>query len=187
MTFQDVREYRRFRVWEMHRQGYKQQEIADALGLSQSGVSRILKRAKEGGEAALRTRKAPGAKPRLSDAQRAELLKKLERGAEAFGFEGNVRTTKRIARMIEEEFGVHYHPDYIGPLLRGMGWSWQKPTVRARQRDEQAIRAWVKKRWPEIKKKPKKKAAHSCSWMSRPSTCCLAWYTPGHPKERHRF
>ena len=163
MGNQDMREYRRFRAWEMHQQGYTQQAIADALGLSQSGVSRILKRAREGGPDALKSRKAPGAKPRLSDAQKAELLQKLEQGAEAFGFEGDVWTTKRIARMIEKEFGVRYHPDYIGPFLRQMGWSWQKPEVRATQRDEQAIRKWKAERWPEIKKKPGGKAANSCS------------------------
>lgn len=152
----DTKEHRRFRVWEMHKQGYRQQAIADALGLSQSGVSRIIKRGREGGKAALKTRQAPGAKPRLSQVQKAELLEKLKQGAEAFGFEGAVWTTRRIARLIEDEFGVHYHPDYIGPLLRGLGWSWQKPSVKATQRDEQAIQEWLEKRWLEIKEKAEK-------------------------------
>lgn len=151
----DWREYRRMRVWEMHQQGYKQQAIADALGLSQAGVNYIIKRAQEGGEAALRKKKAPGAKPRLSPEQKEALLVKLEQGAEAFGFEGDVWTTKRIAHMIREEFGVSYHHDYIGPLLRSLGWSFQKPVVRATQRDEEAIATWREKRWPELKKSPK--------------------------------
>ena len=119
------REYRRMRVWEMHKQGYTQQAIADALGLSQGGVSYILGRVQEGGLDALRRQKSPGAKPRLTEKQKEELLAKLEQGAESFGFEGDVWTTKRIAQMIQEEFGVRYHHDYIGPLLRSMGWSFQ--------------------------------------------------------------
>ena len=151
----DWREYRRMRVWQMHQQGYKQQAIADALGLSQGGVSYIIRRAQEGGEEALQRKKAPGAKPRLNPEQKEELLAKLEQGAEAFGFEGDVWTTKRIAQMIREEFGVSYHHDYIGPLLRSLGWSFQKPVVRATQRDEEAIAAWREERWPELKKSPK--------------------------------
>jgi len=151
----DWREYRRMRVWQMHQQGYKQQAIADALGLSQGGVSYIIKRAREGGEEALQKKKAPGAKPRLNSEQKEALLAKLEQGAEAFGFEGDVWTTKRIAQMIREEFGVSYHHDYIGPLLRSLGWSFQKPVVRATQRDEEAIAAWREVRWPELKKSPK--------------------------------
>ena len=151
----DWREYRRMRVWEMHQQGYKQQAIAAALGLSQGGVSYIIRRAQEGGVEALQRKKAPGAKPRLNDEQKEALLAKLEQGAEAFGFEGDVWTTKRIAQMIREEFGVSYHHDYIGPLLRNLGWSFQKPVVRATQRDEEAIAAWREERWPELKKSPK--------------------------------
>ena len=151
----DWREYRRIRVWEMHQQGYKQQMIATALGLSQGGVSYIIRRVQEGGEEALQRKKSPGAKPRLNDEQKEVLLTKLEQGAEAFGFEGAVWTTKRIAQMIREEFGVGYHHDYIGPLLRGLGWSFQKPVVRATQRDEGAIAAWREERWPELKKSPK--------------------------------
>jgi transposase len=37
-------------------------------------------------------------------------------------------------------------------LLRALGWSVQRPTGQARQRDEKAIRTWKAKRWPELKK-----------------------------------
>ena len=33
------REGRRLRAWELHQQGWKQQEIADALGVTQGAVS----------------------------------------------------------------------------------------------------------------------------------------------------
>ena len=146
------REYRRKRTWEMHQQGYKQQAIADALGLTQSGVSHIIKRAKQGGASALEHHKSPGAPKRLSEKQRQQLLVELAKGAEAHGYAGDVWTTERIAHFIEQQFQVKYHPDYIGPLLRQLGWSPQRPVVRASQRDEAAIQAWVTKQWPALKK-----------------------------------
>lgn len=148
------RAYRRQRVWEMHQQGYKQQVIADALGLTQGGVSHILKRAKTGGESALNHHKPPGAPRRLNDEQRQQLLVELAKGAEAHGYAGDVWTTERIAHFINQRFKVKYHPDYIGPLLRQLGWSPQRPIVRASQRDEAAIQEWVTNKWPELKKKP---------------------------------
>jgi transposase len=157
----DWREYRRQRVWEMHRQGYKQTEIAQALGLSQGGVSHILARAQAGGEAALRQRKPPGAPARLNAEQKAELLEKLAQGAEAHGFAGQVWTCERIAQLIQREYSVSYHPDYIGPLLRQLGWSVQRPVVRASQRNEEAIAQWRDEQWPQIQKKPRQKATRS--------------------------
>lgn len=146
------REYRRQRAWEMHQQGYKQQAIAEALGLTQSGVSHLVKRAKQGGESALEQHKPPGAPRRLTAEQRQQLLVELAKGAEAHGYAGDVWTTERIADFIHQRFQVKYHRDYIGPLLRQLGWSPQRPIVRATQRDESAIHEWVTKKWPELKK-----------------------------------
>lgn len=148
------REYRRKRAWEMHQQGYKQQAIADALGLTQSGVSHIIKRAKQGGERALDHHTSPGAPRRLSEEQRQQLVVELGKGAEAHSYAGDVWTSERIAHFIEQRFKVKYHPDYIGPLLRQLGWSPQRPLVRASQRNETGIHDWVTNKWPELKKEP---------------------------------
>jgi transposase len=151
---QNWREYRRLRAWEMHQQGYKQGEIADALGLTQSAVSRIIARAEEGGVVALQHHKPPGRRAQLSAEQQQQLLSELSQGAEEHGFAGDVWTTERIAQFIAQRFGVKYHRDYIGPLLRQLGWSPQRPIVRASQRDEVAIEQWVTITWPELQKKP---------------------------------
>lgn len=150
----DWREGRRLRAWELHLIGWKQQAIATALGVTQGAVSQWLKRAREGGVAALYRRPAPGAAPRLSVEQRAQLPGLLTRGAEAFGFVGDVWTQPRVAAVIRREFGVCYHPSQVGRILRACGWSRQKPVKRASQRDEAAIERWRQEEWPGIKKKP---------------------------------
>jgi transposase len=58
-----------------------------------------------------------------------------------------------VAEVVRREFGIRYHVDHIGRVLRKMGWSPQKPERRARERDEAAIQRWVKVEWPRIKKK----------------------------------
>jgi transposase len=152
---QNWREYRRLRVWEMHQQGQRQQAIAAALGLTQGAVSQIIARAEAGGVTALQYHKPQGAKPRLTVAQKDDLLGKLRQGATAYGFQGDVWTCARIAQLIAQTFGVTYHPDYIGPLLRQLGWSVQRPIVRATQRDETAIAEWTATDLPALKKSPR--------------------------------
>jgi transposase len=146
-------ENRRFRALDLHEQGWLQGEIAEALGVTQSCVSQWLSRARREGPDALRNHLPPGPTPRLTDEQRARLPTLLARGAEAFGFAGEVWTTARIADVIRREFGVDYHRAHISKLLRAIGWSLQKPARRAIQRDEQAIERWRRDRWPDLKKK----------------------------------
>jgi transposase len=147
------REGRRLRAWELHQKGWKQQEIAEALGVTQGAVSQWLKRAQDEGVVGLRHRPPPGAAPRVSSEQRDQLLELLAHGAEAFGFRGDVWTQPRVAALIRDWFGVSYDPSQVGRILKASGWSSQKPVHRATQRDEAAIRRWKEERWPEIKKR----------------------------------
>jgi transposase len=157
----DWREGRRLRAWELKQQGWQQQAIAAALGVTPGAVSQWLSRAKQGGIEALRRRPAPGPAPKLTPEQRAQIPALLARGAEAFGFRGEVWTARRVATVLRREFGVTYHPNHVGKLLRAAGWSAQKPIRRATQRDEAAIAAWYADRWPALKKRPSRKGGRS--------------------------
>ena len=151
----DWREGRRLRAFELKQQGWSQQRIAEALGVSKGAVSQWMKRARHGGgPKALRRRPAPGATPRLSEDQRAKLPELLARGAQAHGFRGEVWTCERVATVIRREFGVSYHPAHVSRVVRALGLSLQKPMRRANQRDEEAIRHWKEQRWPQLKKGP---------------------------------
>jgi transposase len=150
----DWRAGRRLRALELKERGWKQSEIAEALGVSEGAVSQWMKRAREEGAQALRHKPPPGAPSRLSDEQRARLPELLARGAQAHGFRGEVWTCERVAIVIRKEFGVSYHPAHVSRVVWGLGLSLQKPMRRANQRDEQAIRRWKEERWPELKKGP---------------------------------
>ena len=152
----DWREERRKRAWELKQAGWKQQEIAVALGVTEGAVSQWMTRARMGGEEALKAHPAPGAKARLTAEQQAQIPAVLAKGAAAYGFEGDVWNSRRLAVAFKREFDVSYHPDHCGSLVRKMGYSLQKPITRASQRNEQAIERWKTQRWPRLKKKPSK-------------------------------
>ena len=117
-----------------------------------------MKCGREGGEEALKAHPAKGAKPRLTAEQRAHIPAVLAKGAPAYGFRGEVWNSRRLAVAIQREFGVSYHPDHCGYLVRKMGYSMQKPVERATQRNERAIEHWKAHHWPQLKKKPSKKS-----------------------------
>src|SRR5215211_9129735 len=150
-----LNEWRRQRAWALHREGWTGAAIAAALDVTPGAVSQWLKKARAGGAAALQVRIPPGPTPKLTAEQQAQLPALLAHGAEAYGFLGDVWTTKRVAALIKQEFGIRYHPAHVSRLLRAVGWSPQKPIRRATQRDEAAIERWTTERWPALQAKPK--------------------------------
>ena len=82
--------------------------------------------------------------PRSDEFTKQELVKKLEEGAVAAGFPTEQWTQARVKKVIEREFGVVYHQNYICRWLDDLRWSVQKPDPRAIERDEDLIRTWLK-------------------------------------------
>jgi transposase len=154
---QDWREARRLRAWELKQKGWKQKDIAEALGVSKGAVSQWFKKAEQEGIEGLRKRTGGGPKARLSVEQVNQLPALLSQGAEHFGFRGDVWTRARVVAVIRQTFGVAYSRTHVGWLLDKIGWSRQKPLTRASQRDEVAIERWRSETWPEVQKKPNRR------------------------------
>jgi putative transposase len=79
----------------------------------------------------------------------------------AAGFATARWTLRRIAALIEREFGVHYHPHYLERPLKAHGFSVQHPATRAKERDELVIAVWPKRDWVVLKRRPSGRAARS--------------------------
>ncbi len=158
---QDWQEGRRLRAWELFEQGWKAIRIAEALGVTRSAVSQWLTAGRAGGREALRRRPRGHPAAKLTAEQRAELPDLLAKGAEAYGFIGEVWTTARVAEVIRRQFGVRHHPAHVSRILKAMHWTVQKPVRRASQRDEAAITAWREERVPALQAKPVRRSAPS--------------------------
>ena len=161
---------RRQRAWKLHRRGWPHALIAEALGVTEGAISRWIGVASRDGSKALRAKSRLGQSARLSKLQLQKLPSLLDKGAEAYGFLGAVWTCRRISEVIQREFCVQYHPSHVSRLLHQLEWSYQKPLLRATQRDEAIIADWLSNRWPEIKKKPTNKGVVSSSSMNQVST-----------------
>jgi transposase len=93
-----------------------------------------------------------GRKPRLDKEQLALVEKELLRGATGHGRETELWSLPRVAKRINSVTGVSYHPGHVWKILRQMNWSLQRPTLRAKERDEEKIRQWKTQSWEEQKK-----------------------------------
>jgi transposase len=145
-------EWRRRRAIELHQAGWTGRAIAAALGVVPSAVSNWLRHMREGGLEALRSRRhQTGKRPKLTTEQPQRLLSLLATGAQAQGELGERWTGKRVAGLIQREFGIVYHPEYIPRLLRSLGWTPQQPVTQASQRDEAKI-AQFKAEWEAVKR-----------------------------------
>jgi len=138
--------------------GLSQSEVARRVGAHRQSVSKWAAELQTKGRAGLKKAGRAGRKPRLSAAQVKQIEHGLKRGPQALGYETSLWTAHRVAHLIEQECGVRYHPGHVWKILRQLGWSCQRPTGRALERDERAIQRWKKTRWPELKKRPKSRA-----------------------------
>jgi transposase len=146
-------ERRRFKGVELYRRGFKQAEIARRLGVSQQAVSTWIHNLKESGEQSLVRKPHEGRPRKLTGAQQRDMLNQLARGPEAHGYSTALWTGERVARLIRERYGVRLHFKHVPKLLKKLGWSYQRPTSKAMERDDDAVRHWVHSEWPRIKKK----------------------------------
>lgn len=146
----DWREWRRFRAWDLIRHGWRQHAIAEALNVSMRSVSCWAGRARRGGRSALRAHPRPGCPSKLTRDEKRLIPDFLWHGPEAYGFRGEYWNCHRVTLVLQEEFGVEYHPGHVSRILKELDWTPQIPITRALQRDEAEIRHWQHEVWPEL-------------------------------------
>jgi len=154
----DQLEKRRLKAARLFEKGFSQAQVSRKLNVHRQSVSRWHKAWTQDGTPALKQAGRVGRKPRLQPTQLEALGRGLKEGPEALGYGTGLWTTWRVADLIERQTGQKFHPGHVWRILRSLGWSCQRPTGRARQRDEAAIQRWKRVRWPELKKKRSSRA-----------------------------
>lgn len=147
-------ERRRRRAMQLLEEGLAPVDVAKRLDVDRRSVRRWKAAYRRGGKQALKAKPAPGRPLKLGTLERKALQAILLEGAQAAGYPSDLWTCRRVAEVIEDRFGVDYHPGHVARLLHDLGWSPQKPQRRAIERNEDRVQRWVKHDWPRIKKKP---------------------------------
>src|SRR4051794_13337579 len=170
-------------------EGYSTEEVADFLDVAPRSVWRWLAAFRRQGDEGLaaRPRPAPGPPPKLSSTQEKIVLRWLSDSPTEYGFPTDLWSAPRLAQLIDEEFGVHFHPHYLSTWLRRRGYTPQKPRRVPREKDDEAIARWLAKDWPRIKQKARRRGA--CLLLLDESGLLMApllrrsWALRGNPPE----
>jgi transposase len=135
-------ERRRRRGVDLLDRGESPSTIARILGVHETSVHRWRRLARQ--EPGLAAKPLLGPKPRLSQEQWAQVRGLLLQGAKHHGWPNDLWTADRVTRLIQRHFGVAYHPEHVRQVLkRRLGFSSQKPQVRAREQNEKEVARWV--------------------------------------------
>lgn len=129
--------------------GQPRATVAQVLGVHYKTVARWVRAAEQPGGLAAKPLAHP--KARLSDADLQKLEGLLAQGAQAHGWSNQLWTAARVARLIEQQFRITYHPEHVRKILkRRLGWTSQKPRRKARERNDKEVARWVGDEFPRI-------------------------------------
>lgn len=148
---------RRIHAVLLNRDGRTSGQIAELLKAPRSRVSEWLKNYEQYGYDGLLEGHRPGRPPAMTTAQKDVLCGIIDSGPVAYGFLSGVWTSVMIAYVIEEEFGIGYHPGHVRKLLYQLGFSVQRPKRKLALADPGAQDRWQRYTYPSLKKKPSRK------------------------------
>jgi len=155
----DVLEHLRIQAIKLREKKKKVKDIAEDFGVTKSAVYEWIKMYERKGIDGLKKRKAKGANSKLTKKEIRKLIGMIEKTADNYGFECPLWDCKKIKRLILEKFGKHIHFSNVWRLLRRLGLSPQKPQRRAKERNDDAVKEWIKTIWPKI-------LAHARRWQA---------------------
>lgn len=155
----DAMEYMRMQSIRLFEEGKKADEIAEFFGVTVDAVYKWKRKHKEKGIVGLKSKKAHGAAPKLTEREQRKLCSLLQQPADAYGFPTPLWDCKRVKQLVKETFHKEIHFSNIWRLLKRLNLSNQVPEKEAFQRSKHKVRYWFKERWPKIK-------AHARRWQA---------------------
>ena len=156
----DVSEEIRIMAVRRVREGERPSDVIRSYGLCRTTIYRWLRAAKRGGEKALKARKSPGPKPKLTDRQKRQVFRWMNgKDPRQYGFDFGLWTRKIVQSLVGEKFGLELGVTAVGRLLAELEITPQKPLRRAYERDPKAIAKWMEEDYPRLRGRARRRGA----------------------------
>ena len=136
----------------MFRQGKTQAEVAKRFRVSRAAACKWYAAWDAEGMEGLDSKGPPGFASALNGKGREQFRKAILKGPLASGYGTNLWTVGRLADVLKKTTKVAFGPVRTWQVVRELGFTSQKPQLRAKERDEKAIQDWKTRRLPGLKK-----------------------------------
>lgn len=136
----------------LFRRRVSQAEVAHILRVTPASVSYWYAAWKKEGVKGLRSKGPPGFTSTLTIKDARAFKRAVLKGPLAHGYETDLWTLSRLRTLLKKTTGITFGRTHTWHVVRALGFTPQKPKVRAVQRDEALIKAWKAKRLPGLKK-----------------------------------
>ena len=126
--------------------------VIKSYGLCRTTIYKWLRKARRGGERALRSTKASGRPPALTAKQKLQIRRWIiGKDPRQYGFDFGLWTRQIVAELIDMRLGVRLGVTAVGRLLAELDITPQKPLRRAYERDPKAIERWQREEFPLLR------------------------------------
>lgn len=138
------------KLWK--RGGKTQRQIAKQIKVSPEAVSNWVEAYEKEGLKGLKSKGKPGPKSELTNDDKKKIKAAIKKGALKHGYNTDLWTLSRLRKLIKEISGLDYHAGHVWKIMISLGFSCQKPEIKAKERNEKAIKNWKLKTFPKLKK-----------------------------------
>ncbi len=157
----EAQQERRRQVIKAWKRNTKKAQIAEDLGLSYSGVDKIIGRYQTEGRIAPQPRgRRHGVGRRLTGAQETHIRKLIcDKRPEQMKLDFALWNRIAVSQLIAQEFGEELPVRTVGEYLKRWGFTPQKPIRRAYEQRPEAVRAWLDDTYPGIAQRARQEGA----------------------------
>lgn len=136
----------------MFRHGRSQADVAKRLGVSTAAACKWHAAWDAEGMEGLDSKGPPGFASALDDKKKQKFKQAILQGPVPNGYETDLWTLNRLAEVLKKTTKVSFGPVRTWQVVRELGFTPQKPQLKAKERDEKAILDWKTRRLPGLKK-----------------------------------
>ncbi len=152
LSLLERREARRKEAGTMFRRGKSQADVAKHFRVSTAAACKWHAAWEAGGMEGLDSKGPPGFASALDGTKKKKFKKAILRGPLLNGYATDLWTLNRLSEVLKRTTRVAFGPVRTWQVVRELGFTPQKPQLKAKERDEQAIEDWKNRRLPGLKK-----------------------------------